>query len=147
MSSHSTPSRTTKPPAKSTKTSHSSSPLFTPMMQDRQARNKDRYSDSDDSDSPWEGPGSRFDAYGNDSYANVQLRRDAAIKLDNPELVMMLAQSRNDSIPATRLYLTKIMCGFITQEDLDAENARLKDNGDESGSGKAGKGKGKGVKK
>jgi len=91
-------------------------------MQDRQARNKD-YPTSEDSDSSWEGPNGRFDAYGNDSYANIQLRRDAAIKLDNPELVMMLAMARNDSIPATRHHLTKIMCGFTTQEDLDAEEA------------------------
>lgn len=34
--------------------------------------------------------------YGQDSYASIQLRRDAAIKLDNPELVMMLAMARND---------------------------------------------------
>ena len=34
--------------------------------------------------------------YGNDSFANIQSRRQAAITLDNPELVMMLAQSRND---------------------------------------------------
>ena len=34
--------------------------------------------------------------YGNDSFVNTQSRRKAAITLDNPELVMMLAQSRND---------------------------------------------------
>ncbi|TVY85646.1 hypothetical protein LAWI1_G008124 [Lachnellula willkommii] len=91
-------------------------------MRDRQARNKD-YPSSEDSDSSWEGPGGRFDAYGNDSYANTQLRRDAAIKLDNPELVMMLAMARNDSIPATRHHLMKIMCGFTTQEDLETQEA------------------------
>ncbi|KAH8687631.1 hypothetical protein BGZ60DRAFT_394071 [Tricladium varicosporioides] len=132
MSSHSTPSKSTKSAAKGYKPSHSSTPLFTPMMQDRQARNKEPYSSSDDSDSPypWDSH-SKFDAYGNDSYSSIQLRRDAAVKLDNPEIVMMLAAARNDSIPATRLYLTKIMCGFITQEDIDAEAAGLSHRDDD----------------
>ncbi|TVY33804.1 hypothetical protein LOCC1_G007706 [Lachnellula occidentalis] len=127
--------------------SSSTSTPFTASMRDRQARNKD-YPSSEDSDSSWDGPSGRFDAndsYGNDSYANTQLRRDAAIKLDNPELVMMLAMARNDSIPATRNYLTKIMCGFATQEELEAEEAlrdqmerekeREKEKGKTAGSG------------
>ncbi|TVY57765.1 hypothetical protein LSUE1_G008954, partial [Lachnellula suecica] len=118
-------------------------------QQDRQARNKDPYSASEESDSPWEGPGGRFDAYGNDSYANIQLRRDAAVKLDNPELVMMLAMARNDSIPATRHYLTKIMCGYITAEGIAAEEAREKEKAGEvegANAGKALKAAGKGGK-
>ncbi|RDL40319.1 uncharacterized protein BP5553_00298 [Venustampulla echinocandica] len=118
-SSHSTPVKSPKPPAKAQKSGPSSTPLFTPTMQDRQARNKNPYSSSDDEDSPDEDQDDRYDS----SYANTQLRRDAAIKLDNPELVMMLAQSRNESIPSTRRYLTKLMGGFITQRQLDAQAA------------------------
>ncbi|TVY57337.1 hypothetical protein LCER1_G001772 [Lachnellula cervina] len=155
----STPSHTPKSTHKSytpQNTSSSSSTPFTEAMRDRQARNKD-YPSSEDSDSSWDGPRGRFDAknsYGNDSYANTQLRRDAAIKLDNPELVMMLAMARNDSIPATRHHLMKIMCGFTTQEDLEAQEA-LKDDkerekekktavsGSGSGSGSASRSKAK----
>jgi hypothetical protein len=35
-------------------------------------------------------------SYGGDSYEQIQQRREAAIVLDNPELLMMHAQSRND---------------------------------------------------
>jgi hypothetical protein len=82
-------------------------------MQDAQARNKDPYgSSSSDSAS------GRFDAcvfpplafppedgnraademrrYGNDSYEAVTARREAAIVLDSPELLMMHAAGRND---------------------------------------------------
>ncbi|TVY22907.1 hypothetical protein LHYA1_G008115 [Lachnellula hyalina] len=114
--------------------SFSSSTPFTGAMRDRQARNKD-YPTSEDSDSSWDGPSGRFDAYGNDSYSNIQLRRDAAIKLDNPEIVMMLAMARNDSVPATRNYLMNIMCGFTTQEDLEAEEALRDEKGKAAGSG------------
>ena len=43
------------------RSSESSTPSFTPRQQDAQARNKD-FLDSD-SDTPWEGPYGRFDAY------------------------------------------------------------------------------------
>jgi hypothetical protein len=35
-------------------------------------------------------------SYGNDTYEQVQKRREAAIVLDNPELLMMHAQARFD---------------------------------------------------
>ena len=38
----------------------------------------------------------RLYRYGNDTYTNVRLRREAAVILDNPELLMMHAQARND---------------------------------------------------
>jgi hypothetical protein len=38
----------------------------------------------------------RSSRYGNDTYTNVKLRREAAVILDNPELLMMHAQARND---------------------------------------------------
>lgn len=41
--------------------------------------------------------------------------------LGNPELVMMLAMSRDDSVAGTRHYLEKIRCGFISRDDLDEE--------------------------
>ncbi len=37
-----------------------------------------------------------FVSLGNDSYEQLQQRREAAIVLDSPELLMMHAQARND---------------------------------------------------
>ncbi|EPE30640.1 hypothetical protein GLAREA_03607 [Glarea lozoyensis ATCC 20868] len=132
LSSHSNRSfRTLKPP-----------PPLTKGQQDRQARNKDPFASDDESDDSEGGWGGRWDAYGNDTYANTQLRRDAAIKLDNPELVMMLAQSRNDSIPATRNYLTRIMCGFLTAADIEAEEVAEKEAAEAKNRGEGGSGSG-----
>jgi len=95
-------------------------------MQDRQARNKDPYSSSDESsDSAWEGQSRKFDVYGNDTYERVQKRREAAIVLDNPELLMMHAQARFDSIPGTRHYFTKILCGYH-QDETDPYSVAMK---------------------
>jgi hypothetical protein len=67
-SSHSTPSKVASAKAgsksKTSSSSRSSSNKFTPAMQERQARNKDPYSSSDESsDSAWEGQNKRFDTY------------------------------------------------------------------------------------
>ncbi|KAE9375743.1 hypothetical protein N431DRAFT_437248 [Stipitochalara longipes BDJ] len=121
-SSHSTPSKAAAAAKAGSKSkassSRSSSRIFTPAMQDRQARNKDPYASSEESsDSAWEGQNRRFDVYSKDSFARVQRRREAAIILDNPELLMMHAQARNDSIPGARHYFTKILCGFEDDKD------------------------------
>jgi hypothetical protein len=102
------PSPTTKPPP-------------TKAQQELQARDKEPCT-ALPRDSPWQKTNN--DKYAWDSYENVKLRTDAAIRLDNPELVMMLAMSRDDSVAGTRHYLTKIMCGFIMQDDLDEEEER-----------------------
>ncbi|PMD59749.1 uncharacterized protein K444DRAFT_590145 [Hyaloscypha bicolor E] len=119
-SSHSTPSKaaTAKSKSKASSSSRSSSRMFTPVMQDRQARNKDPYASTDESsDSAWEGQNRKFDVYSRDSFARIQRRREAAIVLDNPELLMMHAQARSDSIPGTRHYFTKILCGYEDEKD------------------------------
>jgi hypothetical protein len=50
--------------------------------------------------------------YKQESYETVEKRRAAAVILDSPELLMMHAQSRGDSIPGTRQHFTKILCGY-----------------------------------
>jgi len=66
-SSHSTPSKAAAAKAGSrskASSSRSSSRIFTPAMRDRQARNKDPYSSSEESsDSAWEGQSRKFDVY------------------------------------------------------------------------------------
>jgi hypothetical protein len=45
--------------------------------------------------------------------------------LDNPELLMMYAQSKGDSIPAARLHFTKMMCGYDPESLEEVKNARM----------------------
>lgn len=82
-----------------------------------------------------------YDRYGNESYENVQKRRMAAVILDSPELLMMHSQARSDvrllfplsirstncqqSIPATRLYFTKLLCGFHDEKDTYPTDGQL----------------------
>ncbi|KAI1136716.1 hypothetical protein F5Y05DRAFT_102116 [Hypoxylon sp. FL0543] len=87
---------------------------FTAEMRDRQARGKDPYESSDGS-SDWASEGTRkYRAGGgkDESFAVLERRRVAAQVLDSPELLMMAAQRDNESIPATRLRYTRMLCGF-----------------------------------
>ncbi|KAE8444428.1 hypothetical protein EG329_000519 [Mollisiaceae sp. DMI_Dod_QoI] len=89
---------------------------FTSKMQDRQARGKDVLSSDDDSSDNVFNP--RFNPYENaDAWESRQRRRLAAVILDNPELLMMHAQERSDSIPGTRHHFTKILCGYQEAEN------------------------------
>ncbi|CZT01945.1 uncharacterized protein RAG0_09321 [Rhynchosporium agropyri] len=103
-------------------------PPFTASMQDAQARDKDPYESSDDDsdDGRWKG-GGRLDAFGEEPYEVVQRRRMAAVILDSPELLMMHSQARCDSIPATRHYFTKLLCGFEDQNDTYPTDGQLHD--------------------
>ncbi|KAL2073578.1 hypothetical protein VTL71DRAFT_10904 [Oculimacula yallundae] len=102
-------------------------PPFTARMQDAQARNKDPYEDSggDSDEGAWRG--GRFDGYGDDSFEAKEKRRMAAVILDSPELLMMHSQARCDSIPATRYYFTKLLCGFGDGNDPYSDNGQMQD--------------------
>ncbi|KAI1780982.1 hypothetical protein F4818DRAFT_451239 [Hypoxylon cercidicola] len=86
---------------------------FTAEMRDQQARGKDPYELSDGS-SGWTSEDSGYRAGGgkDEPFAVVERRRVAAQVLDSPELLMMAAQRDNESIPATRLRYTRMLCGF-----------------------------------
>jgi hypothetical protein len=57
-----------------------SKPLFTPLMQDRQARNKDPYSSTDDSEEfMWEPPNKRFDAYVSSPFSQSHSLRERVV--------------------------------------------------------------------
>ncbi|KAF3071211.1 hypothetical protein GL218_00584 [Daldinia childiae] len=105
-------------------------------MRDRQARGKDPY-ESSDASSDWGPEGNRkyraggyelihrLNSSGKDeSYAVLERRRVAAQVLDSPELLMMAAQRDNESIPATRLRYTRMLCGF--EEPPQPQSARKK---------------------
>ncbi|KAI1644878.1 hypothetical protein F4815DRAFT_384459 [Daldinia loculata] len=99
---------------------------FTAEMRDRQARGKDPY-ESSDASSDWGLEGNRkYRAGGgkDESYAVLERRRVAAQVLDSPELLMMAAQRDNESIPATRLRYTRMLCGF--EEPPQPQSARKK---------------------
>ncbi|KAK8077380.1 hypothetical protein PG996_003550 [Apiospora saccharicola] len=101
---------------------------FTPEMRDRQARGKDPYHDSgDDSEGASGDWGGRNRGSRDESYAYIEQRRHAAQILDNPELLMTNAQREGDSIPATRLRYTRMLCGVVEE---DAPSTSSKQSGD-----------------
>jgi len=122
--------KTKSPPSKTTKHTKEKAPLFTPLMRDAQARNKEPYLSSD-SDSEIELGNKRFDVWGNDTYENMQRRREAAVVLDSPELLMMFANGRNDSVPGTRLYFLKMLAGYHDQEDEESSVRTEEEKGKE----------------
>ncbi|TGO74369.1 hypothetical protein BELL_0288g00070 [Botrytis elliptica] len=92
--------------------SKSKSSTYTLLKQDQQARNKEPDDDNyDDESSDEDLTGASYDLFGNESYISVQIRREAVAVLDNPELLMMHAAARNDSIPSTRLYFLQRLSG------------------------------------
>ncbi|KAF2971431.1 hypothetical protein GQX73_g2105 [Xylaria multiplex] len=105
-------------------TASSSTTSFTPEMRDRQARGKNPY-DSDSDGSDWITPQGAGTGDGNgtagpqrvgprkrdEAFAVYDRRRVAAQILDSPELLMMAAVRDDESIPATRLKYTRVLCG------------------------------------
>ncbi|KAK4198512.1 hypothetical protein QBC40DRAFT_178521 [Triangularia verruculosa] len=96
---------------------------YTPVMHDRQAKGKDPYHSGDGSDgsdlSDRESGAtpSKLRLVGGgrpekEDPARVELRQKAIAFLDNPELLMMYAQSTGDSIPGARLHFMRILCGY-----------------------------------
>ncbi|KUJ13288.1 uncharacterized protein LY89DRAFT_785018 [Mollisia scopiformis] len=113
---------------------------ITPKMQDRQARGKDAAMFSSEDDSSDMDGNPKYNPYENaEIYEARQRRRLAAVILDNPELLMMHAQSRNDSIPGTRHYFAKLLAGY--QDDAGSAG-KFREEWEKGVRGKA-KGKGK----
>ncbi|KAK7748014.1 hypothetical protein SLS53_001266 [Cytospora paraplurivora] len=112
---------------------------FTREMRDRQARGKDPYSAGDDMDDGSDASPGRIGGHHQSSrnsnsggrhhqqqpkepFSKVERRDWAETVLDNPELLMMYAQSSGDTLPATRYKFKKIMCGF-EEDDEDDEDS------------------------
>lgn len=111
-----TPKKTT--PSASNRKVSGGSRAFTSSMQEKQARNKNPYSSSDESDpDTWGSKGHHGSGAYKDTWEQIQKRREAAVILDNPELLMMHAQARFDSITGTRHYFTKLLCGYLDDEE------------------------------
>ncbi|KAK0674519.1 hypothetical protein QBC41DRAFT_2164 [Cercophora samala] len=102
---------------------------FTSVMSDRQARGKDPYHSGDGSEasdlsdresgvSPSKlrlgggGGGGGGGRPEREDFASRELRQKAIAFLDNPELLMMYAQSTGDSIPGARLHFMRMLCGY-----------------------------------
>ncbi|KAK1836182.1 hypothetical protein QBC39DRAFT_243103, partial [Podospora conica] len=95
---------------------------FTSSMRDRQARGKDPYRGGDDSDDDYSDgddrpakmrlgtAGSR--GLEREDFNRLEKRQYAIAFLENPEMLMMYAQSTGDSIPGARLYFTRMLCGY-----------------------------------
>lgn len=90
-------------------------------MRDRQARGKDPYQSGDGSDGGnlsgrESGLGTKLrlgsGRVEKEDFSRVESRKKAIAFLDNPELLMMHAQSTGESIAAARLHFTKMLCGY-----------------------------------
>ncbi|KAK0634615.1 hypothetical protein B0T17DRAFT_513797 [Bombardia bombarda] len=107
---------------------------FTPKMRDRQARGKDPYNSSNNgssfsSDSEMTdgemSSGFRQRRRGDDNgrappkedFETRERQEKALAFLDNPELLMMYAQSTGNSIPGARLHFMKMLCGYDKEEE------------------------------
>ncbi|OBT46533.1 hypothetical protein VE00_01765 [Pseudogymnoascus sp. WSF 3629] len=124
-----TSSSTQTPAATPAATSGSTSSLKA-VQRDRQARNKSPKTGEavwcgDDGGAGEGGDEVREEkvSYTDDSYEAVERRRWAATILDCPELLMMHAQARQDTIPSTRLHFTKLLCGY---EDTPRKTKKAK---------------------
>ncbi|OBT94875.1 hypothetical protein VE01_06299 [Pseudogymnoascus verrucosus] len=139
---HSTPTtnNTTTTSSASTQTPAVATPAATSgatsslkaVQRDRQARNKSPKTgeavwcgEEGGTGGEGEGDGVREEkvSYTDDSYEAVERRRWAATILDCPELLMMHAQARQDTIPSTRLHFTKLLCGY---EDTPRKTKKAK---------------------
>ncbi|KAK1761460.1 hypothetical protein QBC47DRAFT_356535 [Echria macrotheca] len=123
---------------------------FTSQMRDRQARGKDPYHSGDGSEgsddlSDREGTttttGGRLrmgsGRFEKEDFARAERRDQAAAFLDNPELLMMWAQSTDNSIPGARLHFMKMLCGY--EDDMaTASGGRAGNTPSSSGNRKAG---------
>ncbi|KAK4241357.1 cecdcb10-78c0-46c6-b0b7-dd05d15faac3 [Achaetomium macrosporum] len=99
---------------------------FTPQMRDRQARGQDPYHSGDVSDDGDFNDAATKLRLGNgrtekEDFFKVERRQKAIAFLDNPELLMMYAQSTGDSIAAARLYWTKVLCGYEDEPEKSAK--------------------------
>ncbi|KAK0741034.1 hypothetical protein B0T18DRAFT_449513 [Schizothecium vesticola] len=105
-------------------------------MRDRQARGKDPYrsdsdphsSDDDDYDNDIRRPSSKMRLGGGGGggsrlekldFSRVELRHRAVTFLENPELLMMYAQSKGDSVASARLHFTRMLCGYEKPEGMN----------------------------
>ncbi|KAK3683738.1 hypothetical protein B0T22DRAFT_259548 [Podospora appendiculata] len=102
-------------------------PAFTPRMRDRQARGKDPYQSTDGSDDNSDLSDGETDIslrgrigngrIGKEDFAATERRQKAIAFLENPELLMMYAQSTGDSVAGARYHFTKMMCGYDNADD------------------------------
>ncbi|KAL2160378.1 hypothetical protein VTH06DRAFT_1551 [Thermothelomyces fergusii] len=106
---------------------------FTPEMRDRQARGKDPYQSGDGSEGGnlsdrESGSTSRLrlgsSRVEKEDFARVESRQKAIAFLENPELLMMYAQSTGESIAAARFHFTKMLCGYDQEEETKRGTAR-----------------------
>ncbi|KAK0626021.1 hypothetical protein B0T14DRAFT_561971 [Immersiella caudata] len=125
-------------PSYMTQASSSSSVMgdtFTPQMRDRQARGKDPYHSGDGSEGSdlsdrETSSGSRLrlgsSRLEKEDFTRTERRNKAEAYLDNPELLMMYAQSTEDSMAGARLHFTRMLCGYENEDDISCGTSTRK---------------------
>ncbi|KAL6855184.1 hypothetical protein ACO1O0_006322 [Amphichorda felina] len=95
---------------------------FTPAMRDRQARGKDPYSHSraghDDVMQAHLGVGQGLPS---ETFEEREKKEFAMAVLDNPDMLLMHAQARGDSVAGQRLRFLRMMCP-VEHEKSEAGN-------------------------
>ncbi|KAH7321121.1 hypothetical protein B0I35DRAFT_428615 [Stachybotrys elegans] len=124
---------------------------FTPRRRERQSRGKEPYAsstddDEDDNDHARLRLGQGLSVV---SYVDQEQRGWAMAMLDDPEQLLMYAQSTDDSVPGQRLRAMKALCGIDVphKEPVIHKEAPKSNNpggGSGSGSGSGGGGNGDG---
>ena len=96
-------------------------------MRDRQARGKDPYHSGDGSEGSdlsdrETSAGSRLrlgsSRLEKEDFSRTERRNKAEAYLDSPELLMMYAQSTEDSMAGARLHFTRMLCGYENEDDV-----------------------------
>ncbi|KAK4455476.1 hypothetical protein QBC34DRAFT_68520 [Podospora aff. communis PSN243] len=117
-------------PSYMTQASSSSSVMgdtFTPQMRDRQSRGKDPYhsgegSEGSDLSDRETSSASRLrlgsSRVEKEDFSRAERRSKAEAYLGSPELLMMYAQSTEDSMAGARLHFTRMLCGYENEDDL-----------------------------
>ncbi|KAM0276869.1 hypothetical protein ACHAQH_006287 [Verticillium albo-atrum] len=67
---------------------------------------------SDGDDTGFIGGGGASDRLRGETFEAFRRREWARDVLESPEMLMWYASSREDSIPGTRLFFTRVLCGF-----------------------------------
>ncbi|KAH7040147.1 uncharacterized protein B0I36DRAFT_310037 [Microdochium trichocladiopsis] len=128
-----------RPPINPRRQHSSSEQYFTPEMRDLQARGRDPYTGESNSHAgDWPGH-HRYHHGARETIPHTVMERSRMARdiLDQPELLMMVAQKEDDSIPATRLRYMRIMC-CLPDKPVSSLDSQVRSTGSDGGSNNGG---------
>ncbi|KAJ9661259.1 hypothetical protein H2201_006618 [Coniosporium apollinis] len=118
---------------------------YTPLQQDRQARNKATHkapaagSSKTTAKSAQQPSNTYTDAqlHADETFEERERRHNAARTLESNEMLIWLSMSRNESVPQIRLYYERVLAGFDPDaNDGDREEDEVREKGSRKSLGK-----------